>query len=196
MRGQETVFRELAEGHVELRNLLARLHEFYRREVEHWAKTHVDGVVLYDDLSWALQSRVNVNLWRAIVKPLFRDACSIAHDHDKFVFFRSRDTLGDVLDDLIEIGVDAVHAEWPLEEFVKLADKRRGRIVFWGGVENRRLDPSVQPSQVRDAVFRVRKAADFGAGGIISQIAWTKDLPLRNIVAFFEQWLVPLPVAV
>jgi hypothetical protein len=58
------------------------------------------------------------------------------------------------------------------------------------------MDPPAQASEVREAVFRVRKAADFGAGGIISQIAWTKDLPLRNIVAFFEQWLTPLPVAV
>ena len=195
LRGQETAFRELAEGNVDLRNLLARLHDFYRREVEQWAKTHVDGIVLCDNLSWAAHSRVNLDLWRAIVKPLFRDACAIAHGHDKFIFFRPR-ALGDMLDDLIEIGVDAVHAEWPLDEFVKLADKRRRRIAFWGGVEHRRLEPPAQPGQVRDAVFRVRKAADYGAGGIISQIAWTKDLPLRNIVTFFEQWLTPLPVAV
>jgi hypothetical protein len=196
LRGPETALRELAEGNLELRNLLARLHDFYRREVEHWAKTHIDGVVLCDDLSWAAQSRVCLDLWRAIVKPLFRDACAIAHGHDKFVFFRARGAAGDTMDDLIEIGVDAVHAEWPLDEFVKLAAKRRGRIVFWGGVENQRLQAPAQPAEVRDAVFRVRKAADFGAGGIISQVAWTKDLPLRNIVTYFEQWLTPLPVAV
>jgi hypothetical protein len=195
LRG-ETAFRELAEGNVELRNLLGRLHDFYRREVEQWAKTHVDGIVLCDDLSWAEQSRVNLNLWRAIVKPLFRDACAIVHNNDKFVFFRTGSAMGDTLDDLIEIGVDALHSQWPLDEFVKLAGKRRGRIVFWGGVENQRLEPPAQPSEIRDSVFRVRKATDFGAGGIISQIAWTKDLPLRNIVAFFEQWLTPLPVAV
>jgi hypothetical protein len=196
LRGQETAFRELAEGNVELRNLLARMHDFYRREVELWAKTHVDGVVLCDDLNWPAQSRVTLDLWRAIVKPFFRDAAAIVHDHDKFVFILARGAIGDTLDDLIEIGADAVHAQWPLDEFVKLAARRRGRVAFWGGVEDRRLEQPAQPGEVRDAVFRVRKAADFGAGGVIGQIAWTKNLPLRNIVAFFEQWLTPLPVAV
>ena len=111
-------------------------------------------------------------------------------------FFSLNGPVRDVLDDLIEAGVDAVHAQWPLEEFVKVAAARRGRIVFWGGPENRRIESPAQPGDVRDAVFRVRKAADFGAGGIISQISWTADLPLRNVVTYFEQWLVPLPVAV
>jgi hypothetical protein len=196
LRGPEAAFRELAEGNVELRNLLARLHDFYRREVENWAKTHVDGVVLCDDLGWAVQSRTNLDLWRSIVKPIFRDASAIVHSHDKFVFFRARGAIGDALSDLVDIGVDAVHADWPLDEFVALAAKKRGRVVFWGGVENKRLETASQPGEIRDAVHRVRKAADYGAGGIISQIAWTKDLPLRNIVAFFEQWLTPMPVAV
>ncbi len=147
LRGQETAYRELAEGHVELRNLLVRLHDFYRREVDHWAKTHVDGIVLCDDLSWAIQSRVHFDLWRAIVKPMFRDACEIVHGHDKFAFFRAESALGDAMDDLIEIGVDAVHADWPLDDFVKLAGKRRGRIVFWGGVEHRRLELPRSPAR-------------------------------------------------
>ena len=102
----------------------------------------------------------------------------------------------DVLDDLVEVGIDAVHAQWHLEDYVRLASSRRGRIVFWGGLENKRFESPAQPGDVREAVFRVRKAADFGSGGIISQITWNGNVPLRNVVAYFEQWLVPLPVAV
>lgn len=97
---------------------------------------------------------------------------------------------------MIEIGIDAVHAQWPLEEFLKVTSARRGRIVFWGGLENQRIESPVQPGDIRDAVMRIRKAADFGAGGIISQISWTGNVPLRNVVSYFEQWLVPMPVAV
>jgi uroporphyrinogen decarboxylase len=196
LRCPETALRELAEGNVELRNLLDKLRELLLREIELWSKTQTDGVVLGDDLTWAAQSRGNLELWRSLLKPLFRECCKILHSHDKFAFFLAHGPLGEAIDDLIEIGVDAVHSQWSLEEFVKLAAARRGQIVFWGGVENRRLEPPAQSAAVRDAVFRVRKAADFGAGGIISQISWTTSISLRNVVTFFEQWLVPLPVAV
>ncbi len=196
LRGAETALRALAEGNVELRDLLSRLRDFFRREAGQWAKTEIDGVVLGDDLTWPSQSQKSLDLWRALILPFFREFCTVLHEHDKFAFFLANGPVRDVLDDLIEAGVDAVHAQWPLEEFVKVAAARRGRIVFWGGPENRRIESPAQPGDVRDAVFRVRKAADFGAGGIISQISWTADLPLRNVVTYFEQWLVPLPVAV
>jgi uroporphyrinogen decarboxylase len=196
LRGSETALRELAEGNVELRDLLSRLREFSRREAEQWAKTEIDGVVLGDDVTWPSQSQTSLNLWRSLVRPFFQDFCSVLHKCDKFAFFLAHGPVYDVLDDLIEIGIDAVHAEWPLEEFDKLASSQRGRIVFWGGLENRRIEPPAQPGDVRDAVHRVRKAADFGSGGIISQISWTGNTPLRNVVAYFEQWLVPLPVVV
>ena len=196
LRGPETALRELGEGNIEVRDLLTKLHDFIRREAEQWAKTLVDGVVLGDDLTWAAQSRGNLKLWRAIVKPFFRDYCATLHGQDKFVFFQAHGPVGDVMDDLIEIGVNAIHAQWPLDEFLKLAAAHRGQITFWGGMENRRLEPPATQAEIRDAVQRVRKAADFGNGVIISQITWTKSIPLKNIAAFFEQWMIPLPVAV
>jgi uroporphyrinogen decarboxylase len=196
LRGPETALRELGEGNVGVRDLLARLHDFARREAELWGKTDVDGVILGDDLSWAMQSHGNLKLWRAIVMPLFCECCSILHAHDKFVFFHARGPTAEMIEDFVAMGVDALHAQWPLEEFVRLAAAWRRRIVFWGGVENRLIEPPSQPDQVREAVHCVRKAADFGAGGIISQVSWTKSVPLRNIATFFEQWLVPLPVVV
>jgi uroporphyrinogen decarboxylase len=196
LRGADAALRELAEGNVELRDLLARLHDFHREEARQWAKTQIDGIVLGDDLTWAAGSQTNLKLWRLLILPLFRDFCAILRDHDKFAFFLARGPVRDVLDDLIEIGIDAVHAQWPLDEYVRLASSRRGRIVFWGGMENKLIEPPAQPANVREAVFRVRKAADFGAGGIVSQITWNGNVPLRNIIAYFEQWLVPLPVAV
>jgi hypothetical protein len=164
--------------------------------LEQWAQTQIDGVVMGDDVTWAAGSQTNLSLWRSLILPLFRDFCESLRAHDKFAFFLARGPVRGVLDDLIEVGIDAVHAEWSLDDFVRLSSSRRGRIVFWGGLENKRIESPAQPADIREAVLRVRKAADFGTGGIISQITWNNNVPLRNIVAYFEQWLVPLPVAV
>ncbi len=196
LRGPETALGELCDGNRDLGALLARLHEFFRREVELWARTQVDGVVLGDDLTWVAVSRAHLKVWRTLFKPLFREYCSLLHRHDKFVFFFCEGTSGEALDDLVEIGVDAVHAQWPREEFERHAARHRGRVTFWGGVERRSIEPPSQCNDIREAVLRVRKALDYGAGGVISQVSWGSHIPLRNVVAFFEQWLIPLSVTV
>jgi hypothetical protein len=63
-------------------------------------------------------------------------------------------------------------------------------------VERRKVESPSPCGDIREAVFRVRKALDFGAGGVISQVSWGSHIPLQSIATFFEQWLVPLPVTV
>ncbi len=196
LRGRETALGELCDGNQVLGELLVKLHEFFRKEVGLWARTQVDGMVLGDDLTWVAASRVHLKVWRSRFKPLFQEYCSVLHQHDKFVFFLSDGMCGEVLDDLVEIGVDAVHAQWPSEEFEKHVARHRGRVTFWGGVERKKVEPPSLCGDIRDAVFRVRKALDYGAGGVIGQIAWGNHIPLRNVITFFEQWLIPLSVTV
>jgi hypothetical protein len=196
LRGSETALRELCDNNGELRGLLDKLHAFFRKEIDVWAKTLVDGVVFGDDLSCVAASRTHLKLWRSLFKPLYREYCTAIHAHDKFAFFLCEGALGEALDDLVEIGIDAVHAQWRDEEFEKQVARHRKRVTFWGGVEQRRIEPPGHCGDIQKAVLRVRKALDYGAGGVISQIAWSHPLPLRNIVTFFEQWLVPLPVTV
>jgi hypothetical protein len=196
LRGPEKARAELCDGNRDLRGLLARLHEFYLKEIGLWARTQVDGVVLGDDLTWAVTSRTHLKIWRSLFKPLLRDYCAALHQHDKFVFFLCEGTLGEALDDLVEIGVDAVHAEWPPGEFERNAARYRGRVTFWGGVSQKEIEPPCHCGDIREAVFRVRKALDFGAGGVIGQVSWGTHIPLPHIVTFFEQWLIHLPVTV
>ena len=179
----------------ELRAMLDRLHDLFCRELELWSKTGVDGVVFCDDLGWQDDPRLSPKIWRSICKPLYKQYCEILRRNDKFVFFSSDGHLGDFLDDLIEIGVDAVHAAWYRMDFEHLAAKHRGEVAFWGDFSGKAAEPASLP-EVRDLVMRARKALDFGSGGVIAQCPWGVGMPLRTIATFFEQWMIPLPVSV
>ena len=196
LRGREAALAELCEENRELCALLARMHESFLKEIELWGATHVDAVVLGDDLTWVAASPEHLRIWRSSFKPLYQEYCAWLHRHDKFVFFLCDGTAGEAVDDLVAIGADAVHAQWPHEEFARHAAKHRGRVTFWGGVERKKVEPPSQCGEIREAVFRVRKALDFGAGGVIGQISWGRHIPLQHIVTFFEQWLIPLPVTI
>jgi uroporphyrinogen decarboxylase len=194
LRGQETALVDLARDTKALRGLLAKLHDFFRREIELWAKTEVDGVLFRDDWASPEGMLIAPEMWRETFRPLYRDYCSILHDHDKHVFFHSDGNITDIFTDLIKVGIDAIHSQLHLMDFERLAKRYRGRVTFWGEGDRQRLHDPGSTEEFRQSVLALRKAFDFGAGGVIAQCQWDPGVRVQTIAAFCEQWIVPLPM--
>ncbi|MFZ5828564.1 MAG: uroporphyrinogen decarboxylase family protein [Planctomycetota bacterium] len=193
LRGTKTATVDLARGTKDVRRLLEMVHDFNRKELELWAATEADGVIIGDH--WGTDDSLIVApaMWREIFKPLYRDYAQILHAKDKFVFFRSGGNIADIFSDLVKIEVDAVHSDWGTMNLERLAKRFRGRITFWGGIE-REEALAQSPTATRESASRVRKALDLGAGGVIAQCTWRPGVPIQPISAFCDQWLVPMPM--
>ena len=73
-----------------------------------------------------------------------------------------------------------------------LANECRGRVAFWIDFGVERLASPTTHEDVREEVRRLRKLLDFGSG-VIARAPWGPGTPLRNVAAFFEEWMTPLP---
>ncbi len=195
LRGEAALV-DLARGTKDIRGLLAALNDFACKELEIWADSDVDGVVLRDDWGTPDGLLITAEMWRDLFRPLYREYCRILHAKDKFVFFHSQGNILDIFGDLIKLGVDAIHSEMHLMDAERLAKRYRGRVTFWGEMDPRRLQEPGTNDEFRKAVLSIRKAFDFGAGGVIAQCEWAPGVRLQTVAAFFEQWLVPLPMHV
>jgi uroporphyrinogen decarboxylase len=194
LRGNDAALIDLARGTKDIRNLLKMLHEFSCKEMEIWANTEVDGVVLRDDWGTADSLVISLEMWREIFKPLYREYCKILHAKDKFVFFQSNGNMLDIVGDLIKDGIDAIHMQFHLMDPEKVAKRYRSRVTFWGEIVSQGVLQSGNPSQQREESLKTRRALDFGSGGVIAQCQWDTNVPLQTIAAVFEQWLLPLPM--
>jgi uroporphyrinogen decarboxylase len=193
LRGEATLV-DLARGTKNIRGLLTAIHESACKEIELWAETDVDGVVFRDDWGSPEGLLISGEMWRDLFRPLYRDYCKILHAKDKFVFFHSDGNIIDIFGDLIKAGVDAIHSQTHLMDVERLAKRYRGRVTFWGEMDRRKLKEPGTTDEFRKSVVAVRRALDFGAGGVIAQCAWEPGMDIRTIAAFFEQWLVPVPM--
>jgi len=151
-------------------------------------------VAIRDDWGTDDSLIISLEMWREIFKPLYREYCKILHAKDKFVFFQSNGNMFDILADLIKDGIDAVHVQLHLTDPEKLAKRFRGRVTFWGEIASPDVLRSGNPAEQRETVLKIRRALDFGCGGVITQCQWDPDVPLQTIAAVFEQWLLPLPM--
>jgi len=195
LRGEQTALRDLDKGSAAVRTLLARLHEYYCRELEGWASTEVDGVVFGDDWATSEGMVIAPEVWRDLFRPMYREYCRILHGHDKFAFVRATGNISRMFGDLVRMEVDAIHADLMAMNLSRAAAHYRGRITFWGGLDEQGLLKTATPQQVREAVQQVRQTLDAGTGGLIAQCCMEADTPLKNLVAFFEQWMLPQPAA-
>ncbi len=194
LRGPEAALADLGSGARPIRDLLAVLHDFYCREIALWAETDVDGVVFMDD--WGSEQGLlpSPQVFREVFKPLYREYCQVLRARDKFAFFHSGGNIEAIFEDLVEIGLDAIHAQLFSMDIQSLAARFRNRVTFWGDIDPQRILAQGTADDVKAAVRRVRAALDFGHGELIAQCQWDRNTPFRNIAAAMEQWLAPMPM--
>jgi hypothetical protein len=187
IRTMERALMDLAEEPPELIELVRRIHAHYLKEVEVWARTGVDAIVLMDD--WGTQHRMMVapDLWRRLFKPLYREYNEIARAHGKYVFMHSDGYITDIIGDLIEVGVDALNSQIKCMGAAELGRRFRGHITFWGEMDRQELLPFGTVDDVRRAVREARKHL-YADGGVIAQCEFGPGANPENVLAVFRTW--------
>jgi len=187
LRGTENVMMDLALGSSELRRLLDRIHRFYLKEVELWCGTPVDGIVFMDD--WGAQRSLLISpaLWRAVFKPLYREYIDIAHAAGKKIFMHSDGWITDIIDDFIELGLDALNAQVFCMDLEELGARFRGRITFWGELDRQHLLPHGRREEIVEAVGRFNRCF-CDRGGVIAKLEFGPGANPENVYAAFEAW--------
>jgi uroporphyrinogen decarboxylase len=163
--------------------------EYFKRLFK-YARGKIDIIRADEDLGGQENMSISPALWRKWYKPLWRDVFKICKDNGAKIWMHSCGFCRDVVDDFIEIGVDILN---PVPVYVRGSDPLDMKqtygdvLAFDGGVDQIHVLIEGTPAMVREEVkLRIEQMAP-GGGFIIgpSQV-FTDDMPLENIVAFFD----------
>ena len=187
IRGTENLYIDLATKNEGMLKFLARMHDFYCRALEKWAKTEVDGLSFMDDWGAQRSLLINPELWREIFKPLYKDYIDIAHSHGKKIFMHSDGYTLDIIPDLIELGLDALNTQIFCMNMKDLA-KFRGKITFWGEICRQQILPYGTTEDVKRAVESVYENL-WDNGGCIAQCEFGAGAKPKNVEAVYDNWL-------
>jgi uroporphyrinogen decarboxylase len=187
IRTMEQAMMDLAEQPDGLVELLRRIHEHYLREVDVWCRTAIDGIFIMDD--WGMQTGMLVapRMFRRFFKPMYADYAAIARRAGKAVFMHSDGQILDILDDLIEVGIQAINSQVACMGVRELGSRFAGRLTFWGEVDRQDLLAFGRPDQVTEAVREVR-AHLYANGGVIAQCEFGPGAIPANVLQVFRAW--------
>jgi uroporphyrinogen decarboxylase len=187
LRATMNLLVDLVEQPPELRELIGRIHQFYIKEAEAWARTDVDALALMDDWGTQKGSIISPWLWRTLFKPLYQDYIKVARKYKKYVFFHSDGYIVDIIPEFIEIGVDALNSQIFCMGLESLGEKFKGKITFWGEIDRQHLLAYGSPNDVRRAVSDVYKNL-YSDGGVIAQCEFGPGAKPENVEAVFQTW--------
>lgn len=186
LRTAKNAFIDLAHKRKEIFKLVEKIHKYNLEHVKLWAETSVDAITFMDD--WGAQNNLLVSpmLFKKI-KPLYRDYCKIAHRHGKYVFFHCDGFIESILEDLIEVGIDAINLQLYIMNLSKMAEKK-GKITFWGDQINPTILSLGSCGEVIKSTLQIRRILDDGSGGVIARTNWAPGVLPQNLKSFYKVW--------
>ena len=131
-------------------------------------KIPVDGIGITDD--WGTQTSLFISpkIWRNVFKKRYKRLIDFAHKYGLHVWMHSDGKINDIMDDLVDIGLDAINLNSPeLLGIEEIGEKYRGKISFFSSIDTQKTLISGSKNEIRDEIEKVINSWASRKGGFI-----------------------------
>jgi uroporphyrinogen decarboxylase len=190
LRGMENLLVDFIAEPDFVEEMLDKLTELMLGFVDFWADVPADAIFFGDD--WGAQRGVIIGpeRWRKFLKPRWAKIYEHTHAQGKKVISHCCGSVVEIMDDLVEIGLDVLESVQPEAAGMNPYElkKRFGdRMTFWGCVGSQSLVPFATPDEIRAEVAKLKREMSVGGGFILSTAKnLPAETPVENAVAIVE----------
>src|SRR3989339_1755087 len=134
--------------------------------VRRFSKLGADGYYFWDD--WGFQDRLMISpdLWREIWKPRYKRIWDAVHEEGMLSFLHSCGYIVDILDDLIEAGLDVIQMDQQQNMGLEMLSERfGGRITFFCPVDIQNMMINGTADQIRACCRKMARTLGRENGG-------------------------------
>ncbi len=143
-----------------------------------------------DDLATQNGPLISPHAYRTFLRPAYKEYFAFVRSKtDAKILFHSCGNVVDLLDDLIEVGVDIINPVQvsAMGDTAALKDRFGDRVVFWGAIDTQHVLPYGSVQEVENEVRQ--RIQDLGPGGgfVLAPVHNIQpDVPPENIIAMAE----------
>ena len=187
LRSMEGIYSDLLEENGIADWLFDRFMEQSTRMALAGAKAGVDLVRLGDDVGTQRGMMMSVPYWRKHLKGRLAQIVAAAKsvDNPPYVQYHSDGNVSDIVDDLIEIGIDILNPVQPeCMSIDNVAPRWKDQLAFSGMIGTQTTMPFGKPSDVRNEVAQCARWVKEGARLVIAPThVLEPDVPWENVIA-------------
>jgi uroporphyrinogen decarboxylase len=195
LQGMDTFLMHMALSPDVARALFRRITSLCTRLMGHFLDAcgdRLDVIKIGDDLGTQDRLLMSPAMYRDLLKPFHAEFIAFIRSRTRArVFFHTDGDVFDLVDDLVEIGVDILNPiQTSAGRMANLPELKRRfgkRLSFCGAVDTHRVLPTGTPAEVHDEVRRVIEVLGPGGGYLVASVhTIMDDVPPENIVAMAE----------
>jgi uroporphyrinogen decarboxylase len=192
MQGMDTFLLNMAMVPEFAEALLRRIASLCQQLMGHFLGPNVDIINIGDDLGMEQSLLMSPAMYRRILKPIHAEYIAFIRERTTArVFFHTDGDVFDLLDDLVEIGVDIVNpvqtSAGRMSDLAGLKARYGDRVSFCGAIDTKRVLPTGTAAEVRAEVGRVIRELGPGGGYLVAAVhTIMDDVPAENILAMVD----------
>jgi uroporphyrinogen decarboxylase len=147
----------------------------------------VDAVRFGDDYGMQTGLIMGAAHWRRFIKPRLARMIAPVREAGKYVFLHSCGCVTELLDDLVEIGLNAFNPFQPeVMDVFEVKRRYHGRLAFFGGMSIQRTLPFGSVDEVRAQTARLLQMGADGGYVFSPSHDVPPDVPPENLVAMMD----------
>ncbi len=193
LRGDTEFLLDLRAEPQRVDNLLQRLEDTLVDVIHRFAPLGVHGVIMYDDLGTQDRLWMDPALWRRMFKAHYAALVRAAHEKGMHFFLHSCGYIWDIIEDLVEVGLDCLQLDQPeLLGVDALAERFGGRVCFYCPVDIQATLVSRTRQDIQCAARKLMfRLGNYGGGFIGKEYPQPFAIGLRqeNIEAMYRAFL-------
>lgn len=172
--------------------LLNKIYKLQNSFLDICLELPIDGVMFSDD--WGDQRGVILGpeRWRKFIKGKVAKLYKKVKKSGKVVLSHCCGSIYDIMDDIVEIGLDVLQSVQPEARNMNPYNLKRrygDKITFWGGLGSQSIIPFGKPEQLKKEIERLCKEMGKGGGYILGCAKPIRpETPLENIITIVEMF--------
>ena len=179
LRGFENLMLDMALDDPRLKDLISMVLDYNMKLAELWVNTGVDIVWFGDDLGTQRSLMISPDMFRKYIKPCYEKIFGFLKEHGVYVYMHSDGRIVEIMEDLMECGVDVVNPQIGPNKPQELA-KYKGRVCMDVDLD-RQLFSLRKPLEVEEHIIECISALRHERGGLMIYAECEPETPLYNI---------------
>ncbi len=182
LRKMEVYFMDMALYPDELKRLHSMVAKVYEARIHGAGKAGADGIFIGEDMGTQNGLLFSPDMFREYFKPDYTRLMGIAHDYGMKIFMHSCGKNWEIIDDLIDCGVDCFQFDQPaIYDMEALARKFRSRkVALWSPVDIQKVLPTGNKAFIEKETLKMLNIFD---GCLL-----TKNYPDLPGIGINEEW--------
>lgn len=186
IRGYENLLFDMVDHYPNLVRLIEMVEQFNRAIVQRYVDLGVEWMSYPEDLGMQTGPMISPEMFRTFVKPSYERLMRPARDAGCVVHMHSDGQIRDLLEDLIDGGVNALNLQDLVNGIDWIKEHLAGRVCIDLDIDRQRVTPSGTPQQI-DALIR-EEVTKLGSreGGLMMIYGLYPGVPLENVKALMD----------